>query len=317
MVITVLDAYTLNPGDLSWGQLQLLGACRIYDRTPPDQVVSRAAGSEILLTNKTVISRTSLEQLPEVRYIGVLATGYNIVDVGSARERGIVVTNVPGYATASVAQLVFAHLLNHVTGLGQHTQSVRIGGWAASKDFSFRETQLTELAGLTMGIVGYGQIGKATARLARAFGMNVIVAGRTTGSLTPEDGVSQVSLDDLFRLSDVISLHCPLTPETKGLVNDQRLSLMKQSAFLVNTSRGPLIDEVALARALNEGRIAGAGLDVLSEEPPPENHQLVTAANCHITPHIGWATREARARLLEAVVDNLKAFLAGSPRNSL
>ncbi len=317
MVITVLDAYTLNPGDLSWEPLRQLGECRIYDRTPPQDVVPRGAGSEILLTNKTVISRASMEQLPEVRYIGVLATGYNIVDVGAARERGIVVTNVPGYATASVAQLVFAHLLHHVLGLGRHTQSVRLGGWAASKDFSFRETPLTELAGLTMGVVGYGQIGKATARLARAFGMNVIVAGRTNGTLTPEEGATQVSLDDLFRLSDVVSLHCPLTPETKGLVNDQRLSLMKPSAFLVNTGRGSLIDEVALARALNEGRIAGAGLDVLSEEPPPANHPLVTAANCHITPHIGWATREARARLLEAVLGNLKAFLEGFPRNTV
>lgn len=315
MLITVLDAYTLNPGDLSWGPLMQLGECRIYDRTPSEQVVPRAAGSQIVLTNKTVVARESLEQLPELEYIGVLATGYNIVDIEAAKERGITVTNVPGYATRSVAQMVFAHLLNLSLGLGRHAQAVREGKWAASKDFSFRVTTLIELDGKTMGIIGYGQIGKATARLARAFGMNVLVADRPHVVLQEEGGIRQVSLDELFSLSDVVSLHCPLTPETRGIVDEKRLSIMKPSAFLINTSRGPLIDETALARALHEERIAGAGLDVLSVEPPPADHPLLSTRNCFITPHIAWATKEARARLLNVVVGNLQAFLDGSPRN--
>jgi glycerate dehydrogenase len=256
-----------------------------------------------------------MEQLPQLRYIGVLATGYNIVDVDAARERGIIVTNVPGYATASVAQLTLTHLLNLTMGLSQHAQSVRNGGWAAAKDFCYWETPLAEIAGLTMGIVGYGQIGKSVARLAVALGMNVVIAERSAMAVPPEKGVRQVSLDDLFRLSDVVSLHCPLTPDTRGLVNEYRLSLMKPTAFLINSSRGPLVDESALAHALNEGRIAGAGLDVLSVEPPPPDHPLVLARNCHITPHIAWATKQARSRLLAGVIDNLRAFLAGVPKN--
>jgi glycerate dehydrogenase len=315
MIITVLDGHTLNPGDLKWDPLLELGECRIFDRTSPEEVVPRAQAASIILTNKTIISRASLSQLPDLKYIGVLATGYNIVDVGAARELGVTVTNVPGYATVSVAQMVFAHLLNLTLGLSRHTQAVRDGGWATSKDFSFAETPLVELSGLTMGIVGYGQIGKATARLARGFGMNVLVANSSQAPVLPEDGVHRVALDDLFRQSDVVSLHCPLTPETKGLVNEHRLSLMKSTAFLINTGRGPLIDEAALACALNEGRIAGAGLDVLSAEPPPGDHPLVTARNCFITPHIAWATKAARERLLGVVVGNLKAFLAGSPQN--
>lgn len=315
MVITVLDGYTLNPGDLSWEPLRRLGACRIFDRTPPGEIAARSAGAEIVLTNKAPLSRTTMEQLPGLRYIGVLATGYNIVDVGAARERGIVVTNVPGYATASVAQLVFAHILNLACGLTQHTDAVRAGRWSSSQDFSFRETPLVELAGLTMGIVGFGQTGRATAELALAFGMRVIVSGRPGASLPPDRRVRPVLLDDLFRLSDVVSLHCPLTPETKSLVDERRLSLMKPSAFLINTGRGPLIDESALARALDERRIAGAGLDVLSVEPPPADHVLLRARNCFVTPHIAWASTEARKRLLGAVVTNIEAFLAGAPQN--
>jgi glycerate dehydrogenase len=315
MRITVLDGYTLNPGDLSWDPLMQFGECRIYDRTPPEEVVSRGAGSEIILTNKTVVSRVSMEKLSHLRYIGVLATGYNIVDVPAAKERNITVTNVPGYASSSVAQMVFAHLLNLTQGLGRHTQSVRQGKWTASKDFCFWETPLIELAGMTLGIVGYGQIGRATAQLAKAFGMHVIVADRPGKTLPVEQGIRQVSVIDLFRLSDVVSLHCPLTPETKNLVNEELLSAMKPSALLINTSRGPLIDEPVLARALNEGRVAGAGLDVLSAEPPPPDHPLVLARNCFITPHIAWATREARARLIAVVIGNIEAFLAGRPRN--
>jgi glycerate dehydrogenase len=315
MTITVLDGYTLNPGDLSWDSLRQLGDCSIYDRTPPGEIVSRAAHAEIVLTNKTPLSRATLEDLPRLKYIGVLATGYNIVDVDAAKERGIMVTNVPGYAAASVAQTMFAHLLNLAQGLGKHTRSVREGGWSASKDFSYWDTPLVELAGLTMGIIGYGQIGRATAQLAHAFGMEVIVVGRPGRVIRPGDGIRAVELDELFRLSDVVSLHCPLTPETKGLVNDYRLSLMKPTAFLINTGRGPLVDEAALARALNEGRLAGAGLDVLSVEPPLPDNPLVQAKNCSITPHFGWATRAARIRLLGAVVSNLRSYLDGSPTN--
>ncbi len=315
MRITVLDGYTLNPGDLNWEQLRQLGECSIYDRSAPEEVVPRAAGAEVVLTNKTQISRESIEQLPKLKYVGVLATGYNVVDLDAARKRGIVVTNVPGYATASVAQAVFAHLLNLAQGLGRHVQAVRQGKWAASLDFCFWDTPLTELSGLTLGIVGFGQIGKATARLARAFGMNVIVTDQQGGEVPLDQGVQLVSLDDLFRRSDVVSLHCPLTGETKGIVNTYRLSLMKPSAFLINTSRGPLIDESALARSLNDGCIAGAGLDVLSVEPPPADHPLVTAKNCFITPHIAWATKQARERLMTEVVHNLKAHIEGSPRN--
>jgi glycerate dehydrogenase len=315
MRITVLDGYTLNPGDLSWEPLRNFGECQIYDRTPLEEVVPHAAGSEIILTNKTLVSRASLEKLPKARYIGVLATGYNIVDIDAARERGITVTNVPGYATSSVAQMVFAHLLNLTLGLGRHMHSVREGDWAKAEDFCFWQTPLIELSGMTMGIVGYGQIGRATAQLARAFGMNVIVAERPGAKVATEQGIQQMSLSDLFRLSDVVSLHCPLTAATKGLVNNDRLSLMKSSAFLINTSRGPLIDEPALAHALQEGRIAGAGLDVLSVEPPPPDHPLVLARNCYITPHIAWATREARGRLLSVVIGNIKAFLEGHPQN--
>jgi glycerate dehydrogenase len=315
MNITVLDGHTLNPGDLSWEPLQQFGECRVFDRTSPDEVVSRAAHSEIILTNKTVISRATLRQLSALRYVGVLATGYNIVDTEAAKELGITVTNVPGYATTSVAQMVFAHLLNLSVGLGPHAESVRGGQWAISKDFSYWMTPLIELSGMTMGIVGYGQIGRATARLATAFGMGVLVSDRKEVEFSQEEAVRRVTMDDLFMQSDVVSLHCPLTPETRGLVDETRLSLMKPTAFLINTSRGPLIDEDALARALNEGRIAGAGLDVLSVEPPSANHPLMSARNCYITPHIAWATKAARTRLLGVVVSNLKAFLSGSPMN--
>jgi glycerate dehydrogenase len=315
MNITVLDGHTLNPGDLSWEPLQQFGECRVFDRTSPEEVVSRATHSEIILTNKTVLSGATMRQLPALRYVGVLATGYNIVDTEAAKELGIIVTNVPGYATTSVAQMVFAHLLNLSVGLGPHAESVRGGQWAISKDFSYWMTPLIELSGMTMGIVGYGQIGRATARLATAFGMQVLVSDRKEVEISQEEAVRRVTVDDLFMQSDVVSLHCPLTPETRGLVDSTRLSLMKPTAFLINTSRGPLIDEDALARALNQGRIAGAGLDVLSVEPPSVDHPLMSARNCYITPHIAWATKAARARLLGVVVSNLGAFLAGSPKN--
>ncbi len=312
--IVVLDGYTLNPGDLSWEDLKALGTCEIHDRTPAKQVVARAAGAAIVLTNKAVLSREAIGRLSELKYIGVLATGYNIVDVEAAAERGIPVTNVPTYGTASVAQMVFAHLLNLAQHVQHHAQTVRDGRWTTSGDFCYWDYPLIELAGMTLGIVGLGRIGRATAELGRAFGMKVLAYDVMPQQDIP-DGVEMAKMDDLFQASDIVSLHCPLTPQTEKLVNAERLALMKPAALLVNTSRGPLVDETALAEALDSGKIAGAGLDVLAVEPPMPGNPLLTAKNCHVTPHIAWATRSARARLLNTVVDNVKAFLAGKPQN--
>jgi glycerate dehydrogenase len=315
MRIIILDGYTLNPGDLSWADLQKLGDCTIYDRTPEVQVVDRAKDAEILLTNKIPFSRERIAQLPRLKYIGVSATGYNIVDVAAARQRGIVVTNVPGYASQSVTQSVFAHLLNLTLHVAQHGQSVSAGKWSKCDDFCYWDYPLIELAGLVMGIVGLGQIGRSVAKAADAFGMKVIACD--DAAVTPPEGVQMVLLEELFRQCDVLSLHCPLTPETANLINAQRLSWMKPTAFLINTSRGPLVDERALAEALDAGRLAGAGLDVLSVEPPPGDHPLLKAKNCCVTPHIAWATVAARKRLLDEVVENVRGFLAGTPRNAV
>jgi len=312
--IIVLDGYTLNPGDLSWKDLEVLGQCTVYDRTGPGEILSRAEGAEIVLTNKTVLSSDVIRQLRSLKYIGVLATGYNIVDVEAASERGVIVTNVPAYSTQSVAQLVFAHLLNLTHQVGHHADTVRSGRWTTNPDFCYWDTPLIELAGLTMGIIGLGRIGRTTAKLALAFGMKVVAYNIARPASIPE-GCEFVGLEDVFRRSDVISLHCPLTDQTEKIVNEQRLSLMKKTAFLINTSRGPLVDEQALAEALNNGRIAGAGLDVLYSEPPEKGNPLLKAKNCFITPHIAWATRSARERLLKVVVDNVAAFLSGKPRN--
>lgn len=312
--IVILDGYTLNPGDLTWKELEVLGQCTVYDRTAPQDVLSRAEGAEIVLTNKTVLSSDILEQLPVLKYIGILATGINVVDIEAASDRGIVVTNVPAYSTRSVAQLVFAHLLNLAQHVGHHVESVRSGRWISSPDFCYWDTPLIELAGLTMGIIGFGRIGRATAKLALAFGMKVIVYDIVTPSSMPE-GCQFVGLEDVFRRSDVMSLHCPLTPQTETIVNKQRLALMKNTAFLINSGRGPLVDEQALAQALNNSDIAGAGLDVLSTEPPEKDNPLLKARNCFVTPHIAWATRSSRQRLLEVVVDNVATFLAGKPQN--
>lgn len=312
MTIVVLDGFTLNPGDLSWEELHGLGLCRVYDRTAAEDVVRRSEGAEVLLTNKTHLGGADLDRLPSVRYIGVLATGYNIVDVEATRRRGIVVTNVPGYSTFSVAQLAFAHILHLTHHVGDHSLSVRSGDWARCQDFSYAVAPLVELAGLTLGIVGFGRIGRQVGAIAKAMGMTVIAHDP---SPDPSEGVEFCGLDELFRKSDIVSLHCPLTAASRHLVNAERLRLMKPGALLINTSRGPLVDETALASALNEGRIAGAGLDVLSEEPPAADNPLVRAKNCHCTPHIGWATRAARERLLAEAVRNLQAFLAGHPRN--
>jgi glycerate dehydrogenase len=313
MKIVVLDGYTLNPGDLDWSGLRTLGDCTIFDRTSPSEVVGRASNAELILTNKTVVTGEQIRQLPLLKYIGVLATGYNIVDVAVARERNIPVTNVPTYGTRSEAQHTFALLVELTQRAGHHAQTVRDGRWSRSADFSYWDFPLVELEGLTMGIVGLGRIGRAVADLARAFGMSVIsVSGRSGDA---PSWIRSVDLATLFRESDIVSLHCPLTPQTRQLVNGERLATMKPTAFLLNTSRGPLIDEAALAAALDAGRIAGAALDVLAVEPPPTNNPLLTAKNCLITPHIAWATRSARARLMETAVGNVKVFLQGVPRN--
>ena len=314
MNITYLDAHTLNPGDLEWTPIQSLGNVTFYDRTSPDELIGRAKDAEIVLTNKVKISRETLEQLPELRYIGVTATGYDIIDVAAARERGIVVTNVKGYSTDSVAQLTFALLLELTHHVGQHSGSVRAGDWVTSPDFSYAKSPMVELAGKTLGLVGYGDIGQKVARIGRAFGMNILVNRRNT---TPEveENVIIMDRETLFAESDVVSLHCPATPDTIGFVNRALLSRMKPTAWLLNTSRGSLLNETDVADALNAGALAGAGLDVLSVEPPTATNPLLTAKNCLITPHIAWASFEARQRLMHVVADNVRAFLAGVPQN--
>jgi glycerate dehydrogenase len=313
MRIVVLDGYTLNPGDLSWESLTALGPCDIYDRSSPEEVLARAHDAEIVLTNKVQLSREVIAQLPRLRYVGVLATGYNCVDVAAARERNIVVTNVPTYGTASVSQMVLAHMLNFTQRVAHHAQTVAEERWTTSADWCYWDFPLIELADRTMGIVGFGRIGQEVAQVARALRMRVLASDARP--IEPADGITGADVDTVFRQSDVVSLHCPLTPQTRHLVDRRRLGLMKRSAFLINTSRGPLIDDEALADALNAGQIAGAGLDVLSEEPPPAGNPLLRAQNCWITPHIAWATGSARARLLAIAVDNVRSFLEGRTRN--
>lgn len=314
MNIVVVDGYTLNPGDLDWGELKKLGRCEVFDRTNKEELQARAKYAEILLTNKVPLDAENLAELPKLKFIGVTATGYNIVDVEVAKERGIVVTNVPTYGTRSVAQMTMALLLELTQHVGHHSQRVRDGGWTKSDDWCFWDHPLIELDGLTMGIIGFGRIGQAVAKLAHAFGMNVQVSTRTNPTDASE-GVQFVDEDELFRTSDVISLHCPLTSETNRLVNHDRIKSMKPSAFLINTSRGPLIEEGALADALNEERIAGAALDVLSAEPPRSYNPLLSAKNCILTPHIAWATRAARSRLMKTAIENVRAFIDGNPMN--
>ncbi len=314
MKIVVLDGYAANPGDLDWSPLSALGELIVHDRTPAALTLERAAGAQAVLTNKVVLGAQELAALPELRYIGVLATGYNVVDVNVARERGLVVANVPAYSTPSVAQHVFALLLELTRGAGRHAALVRQGRWSSSPNFAFWEGDQVELAGLTFGIVGFGAIGRAVARIAGAFGMRVLVHTRTPDQVEwPE--ISFVGLDELFTSADIVSLHCPLTEETRGLVNAGRLATMKPTAYLLNTGRGPLVDEAALAVALHAGQIAGAGLDVLAQEPPPADNPLLSAPNCVITPHLAWATKASRQRLLDVAVANVRAFVEGNPQN--
>lgn len=316
MKIVVLDGYALNPGDMSWSKIEELGDVTVYDRTPRELVAGRAAGAEALITNKTVIDSDMLAVLPDVRYIGVLATGYNVVDVDEARRRGIVVTNIPAYSTASVAQMVWALLLGIVNRVEHYAVDNRDGRWARSADFCYWDTPLTELAGKCMGIVGLGNIGRAVAKIALAMGMRVAAVTSKAQSELP-DGIEKMTLDGLLAAADVVSLHCPLTPDTRHIINERTLALMKPSAILINTGRGPLVDEEALARALNDRRLYAAGLDVLATEPPSADNPLLTARNCYITPHIAWATREARERLMDIAADNLRCYIAGKPVNNV
>jgi len=315
MKIVVLDGHTLNSSDLDWGPLKALGTCIIHPRTSAEQIIERTRDAAIVLTNKVPISAQTMAALPNLRYIGVLATGVNIIDLDAAKERGIVVTNAPGYSTESVAQLVFALLLEMVQQVGHHARMVAEGAWVSCEDFSFRDRPLCELAGKTMGIVGFGEIGRRVATIARAFGMQVLVQTAHPEKYQKEQGVTFVDVDRLFTDSDVISLNCPLTPETNQLVNTAHLARVKQGALLINTGRGQLVNEAAVAEALEDGYLGGYATDVLSSEPPRADNPLLRAPRCIITPHIAWATKEARGRLMGMVVDNIAAFLQEEPRN--
>ena len=316
MKIAILDGRTVNPGDLSWENLQALGDCTIYESTSEQEVIEHCADAEAVLTNKVCLRKETLEQLPHLKYIGVLATGYNVIDLTEAKRRRIVVTNIPAYSTDSVVQSVFAHLLNITNQVAHYTSEIKVGTWCCSPDFTYWNTPLTELAGKTFGIVGLGHIGSAVARVAHAFGMKVIaLTSKKKEAL--EDYITPVSKEELFRQSDVLSLHCPLTDSTHHFVNAETLSWMKPSAILINTGRGPLLDEQAVANALNNRSLFAVGVDVLSTEPPMPTNPLLKATHCYITPHIAWATREARIRLIDIATRNLKAFQEGNNINEV
>lgn len=314
MKIVVLDGYALNPGDLSWENLQKLGDCQIFDRTKPEEILVRIGNADVIITNKVLVDRHLIEQLPLLKYIGVTATGYNVVDVLAASERNIVVTNIPAYSTDSVAQLVFSHILNVTNRVDFHSGSVKSGDWAKNPDFAYWKTPQVELTGKTLGIVGFGRIGRKVAEIAQAFGMNVIFQNRSVKTDIPP-GMIQKSLEDVFAESDFISLNCPLTAENSMFVNKNMIRIMKPTAVLINTGRGGLINEADLAEALNSGQIGAACLDVLSTEPPAPQNPLIAAKNCFITPHMAWATIEARQRLMNITVDNLTGYLSGNPKN--
>lgn len=315
MKIVILDGYAANPGDLSWDEFARLGELEVFDRTSREQMVERLRGAAIAITNKAVISRDMILALPDLQYIGVTATGYNIVDVAAARERGIVVSNVPEYSTQEVAQAALALLLELTNRTGHHAETVRAGKWSRSADFCYWDFPLVSLAGLTLGIIGYGRTGRAVGRVGQALGMKVLALRRVSSPKMGDDGTQFVELDTLLRESDVVTLHCPLTSENQRMVNASFLGKMKPTAYLINTARGGLVDESALAEALNQGRLAGAGLDVLSMEPPPPDNPLLTAKNCIITPHIAWATKSARVRLLKITAENIRAWQKGMSQN--
>lgn len=315
--IVCLDGYTLNPGDIGWGPFEAIGQLTVHDRTPDNQIVQRATVAPHVLTNKTPLSAETIASLPEMKYVGVLATGYNIVDLEAAGQRGIVVTNIPTYGTDSVAQHSAALMLELTRHTAAHNKAVHEGQWSRCPDFCFALAPITELTGQTLGIVGLGRIGMALAKIAQAMGMRLVAHDAVQLSAEQLDGlpVQYIELDELFKQADVISLHCPLTPQTDRLVNAKRLATMKPTAVLINTSRGPLIDHGALAKALVDGTIAGAALDVLETEPPPTDNPLFEAPNCIITPHIAWYATAARQRLMQIAADNLNAFLDGQPAN--
>lgn len=313
MKIVVLDGYPGNPGDLSWDGLKALGDLTVYDRTSYDQVAERCAGAQVVLTNKCPVRKEHIAQLPELKYIGMIATGYDPVDIAFAKERGIVVTNVPGYSSEHVAQLVFSLILELADRVSLHDGAVKNGEWMNCPDFTFQKTRIFELAGKTIGIVGYGSIGRRVGQIARGFGMTVLASARS--AKPSEDGVSFVPLDEAFSKSDVVTLHCPLTDQTRGLVNRSRVASMKRGAILINTARGPLVDQEAVLEGLKNGQLGGAGLDVLGKEPPLQICELVKQPNCVVTPHIAWASAEARVRLMDQLAANLSAWLAGRPVN--
>jgi glycerate dehydrogenase len=316
MKIVILDAFTSNPGDLSWDSIKELGGLTVYDRTTPEEVLERCTGSEVIFTNKVILNSEIIEQLPELKYIGVLATGTNVVDLNFAKERGICVTNIPGYSTDSVVQHILALMLHFNSRVSIHNDAVQEGDWVNSIDFSFTLGTLNELSGKSLGIIGLGTIGRKLARVADAIGMKIVAAHQSSmDRLELPYEVEWLPLDEVFALADFLSLNCPLTPETEKVVNAEHLKKMKSSAIVINTGRGPLVDEQALADALNNGTIAGAGLDVLSTEPPAGDNPLLSAKNCVITPHIAWASKEARARLIAIAADNLSSFLSGVTQN--
>ena len=316
MKIVILDGYAANPGDLSWEPLKQFGTLTVYPRSAANEVEERAKDADIILTNKVAFTEKVFARLPHLKYLGILATGYNIADLEAAKLHGVVVTNIPAYSTDSVVQMTFAQILNITNRIGHYAQLNREGRWSSNPDFCYWDTDLVELDGKKLGIIGLGNTGQATARIAAAFGMQVCAYTSKPQSQLP-GGIRKMELDELFRECDVVSLHCPLTPDTKELVNATRLALMKPTAILINTGRGPLVNEKDLADALNKGVIAAAGLDVLSSEPPQYTNPLLTAKNCFITPHIAWATKEARVRLMQIAVGNLKGFIKGEIVNNV
>lgn len=314
MKIVILDGYTINPGDLDWTPIEEIGDVKIYDRTAPSEVIERAEDAEIILTNKVIISAEIMDRLPNLEYIGVLATGYNVVDVAAANERNITVTNIAAYSTDSVAQMTFAHLLNITNRVGHYGKQVKNLRWSSNKDFCYWDTKLMELAGKTMGIIGFGKIGMRVAEIARCFGMDVFVVTHRNSADLP-DGIQKTTLDGVLAVSDVLSLHCPLTDETREIINAQAISKMKNNAILINTGRGQLINEADVAEALRTGKLGGFGADVLTQEPPHDDNPLFKVPNCYITPHTAWATPEARCRLISIAAGNIKAFVMGEPVN--
>lgn len=312
MKICILDGYSLNPGDLDWSPVERLGDVTLFDRTPADKIVERAADADIVLTNKVPFSADTLRQLPRLRFICVLATGYNIIDTEAAARQGVVVANIPAYSTMSVSQMAFAHILNITNHVASYAREVADGKWTNCPDFCFWDSALTELAGKTMGIVGLGNTGMATARIAVAMGMKVVALTSKSADTLPE-GITPAPLDDVLATADIVSLHCPLTSSTRHLINAEAIGKMKPSAILINTGRGPLVDEQAVADALNGGRLAAFGADVLSQEPPRGDNPLLSARNCFLTPHIAWATLEARTRLMSTATENVRQFIAGEP----